>query len=39
MKALKAAMRHNGYLEDQIVQIAAAVPGVIKIHRDGPMAQ
>ncbi|RJT27746.1 hypothetical protein D3227_35920 [Mesorhizobium waimense] len=38
LKALKAAMLHNGYLEGQIEQIAAAVPGLIKIHYDSPMA-
>ncbi|MEI8703389.1 hypothetical protein [Mesorhizobium sp. ISC15] len=38
LKALKAAMLHNGYLEGQIEQIAEAVPGLINIHYDGPMA-
>ena len=38
LKALKAAMLRNGYLEGQIEQIAEAVPGLIKIHYDGPMA-
>ncbi|TIW57038.1 MAG: hypothetical protein E5V60_28600 [Mesorhizobium sp.] len=37
LKALKA-MLHNGYLEGQIEQIAEAVPGLIDIHYDGPMA-
>ncbi|RWA84948.1 hypothetical protein [Mesorhizobium sp.] len=37
LKALKAAMLHNGYLEGQIEQIAEAVPGLINIHYDGPM--
>ncbi|MCT2581138.1 MAG: hypothetical protein E5X23_08400 [Mesorhizobium sp.] len=37
LKALKAAMLHNGYLEGQIEQIAEAVPGLININYDGPM--